>query len=351
MILFIVKPTKRWHIAVVALLLIGWSGENLVGIVISNLFNACYNGVSWGSFEGWLDFARDGYDCSYLYRSNIDALCQVYNQVIVPWLAVTILLTNPKVCTFAFLGLCLLPYGPIPFIGFLPFFVILAVKELLPLLKTKKWKSILCRIFSIPNLAASITVFPVMWFYFKSNVAFSTGSSGTAETGAHYISLFVPWEAYDHARILTLILFWFLEFGIYCIPICGKFKKNCVFWGLIATLIVIPVFQIGSGRDFCMNASLPALFVLMIYVDQYIIEEYQATMKFKKACLYVGLLIAILVSFSTIVCDCMSKYLSMKAMQVFPYVADDVGTLADKDNPNFLVDTPENVFFFQYLAR
>ena len=131
LILKLVRPKKNWHMTLVVGLIIFWSGENLVGMVISNLFQICYYPITWGSFEGWLDFARNGYDCSYLYRSNIDALCQVYNQTIVPWLAICMILESPKIRNFAFIGLCALPYGPIPFIGLLPFFAVCGIIEVI----------------------------------------------------------------------------------------------------------------------------------------------------------------------------------------------------------------------------
>ena len=349
LILKILAPQKNWHILFVSIMIIFWSGENLIGIVISNLFKICVHPVSWGSFEGWLDFSRNGYDCSYLYRSNIDALCQVYNQTIIPWLATALILYRPKTKYFAFLGLSVLPYAPLPFIGILPFMFVYALKELMPFLKEKKYTFCLRNIFSFPNLLAAITLFPIFWLFFSSNVSFSTGGGS-----GRMINLFVPLSAFDLPRIFTLLLFYFLEFGIFVLFIYKRNKKNPVFWVSLCSLIIIPFFKIGAIRDFCMNVSLPALFILMIFVTKYLIEEYKPTYTFKQALNYIGLIIVICISFTTLIGDAVSKVQIMHDLNVFPYVADDIKTFSDKSAEgleNFLVPDPENTIFFKYLAK
>lgn len=347
-ITYYIKPKKNWSIIVTAVFLIAWSGENLIGIVISNLFGICVHPVGFGSSEGWLDFARNGYDCSYLYRSNIDALCQVYNQTIIPWLVVSMALTNPRTRTFAFIGLCALSCGPIPFIGLLPIFICLFIKEMIPQLKRHNYIYIIKEIFSVPNIMASITIFPVMWLFFKANVSFSEANGG------HYIDWFVPWEAFDMPRVKTLLLFYFLEFGIYMIFIWKKYKMDSMFWIMLVTLIIIPFFKIGSIRDFCMNASLPMLLVLMVYTEKYVIDEFKENYSFKEAFNYIALIIALGVSTTTIINDYVAKSSWMKENDVFPYVADDIGTLSDKnaeEEANFLASEWENTIFFKYLSK
>lgn len=351
LIIKLVHPKKNWHMTLIVGLIIFWSGENLVGLVISNLFQICYHPVSWGSFEGWLDFARDGYDCSYLYRSNIDALCQVYNQAIVPWLAIALTLSSPQIRNFAFIGLCALPYGPIPFIGLLPFFAVYGIIEITGCVKKGLWKDLLFNVISPQNLAASLTIFPIFWLFFKANVSFSTGADGS------YFSLFVPIEAFDLPRILTLLLFYLMEFGVYCVFIYPKYKKSPVFWVVIVALILIPNFKIGTIRDFCMNASLPALLFLMILVAKYLIDEYRQTFVFSFGVRYIGLLFALVISMSTLLCDCVNKLVLMDEWDVFPYIADNIGTFSDKQVgdvdwlENYLVPDYEKTAFFKYIAK
>lgn len=353
-ILFYIKPRKKWHIFLITVFLIAWSGENYIGIVISNIFHICNNAIGFGSAEGWLDFSRNGYDCSYLYRSNIDALCQVYNQAIVPWLVVSMVLNNPKTRTFAYIGLCALCCGPIPFIGLLPIFLCYFIKEIILPLKMHKFLFIMREIFSIANISACITIFPVMWYFFKANMSFS-GS----DMQRGYVELFVPWEAFDIQRIMTLLLFYFLEFGIYMIFIWKKYKRDSLFWTILITLMIIPIFKIGAGRDFCMNASLPALFVLMIYTVNYFICEFKDKYTFKETLNFITLIIVLCISTTTLIGDCINKSLWMRNNNIFPFVADNTVTFASSNIEdlgdsfciNYLTSSPETKFFFKKLAK
>ena len=202
------------------------------------------------------------------------------------------------------------------------------------------------------NITACITLFPIQWLFFKQNVAFSTGAGG------HSIGLFVPLEAYDLPRILTLLLFYFFEFGLYWLLIYPKYKRDPLFWGIFVSLILIPVFKLGAARDFCMDASLPALFILMIYTYRYVIDEFRTEFKFRAACRYVGLLLALIISTTTMWGDIGEKSRIILSSGVFPVVADDVGSLTNINNTyfagaaiNYLVPNHEQTAFFKYIGK
>ena len=341
---------RSWELIAIAIILVFWSGENFIGLVTSNLLGICIHPIGFGSSEGWLDYIRNGYDCSYLYRSNIDALCQVYNQTVIPWLIVTLVLNVPKVRVMGFLGLCAVCYGPIPFIGLLPILFVLCLMEI----KREHYQILsipfLKQLVSIPNMCAVMTILPIMWLFYKSNIAFSESNQGS------YITGFVPLEAYDLARWGTLLLFWILEFGLYSIILWNKNKKNPLYWCVIMTLIIVPFFKIGTIRDFCMNASLPCLFILMILVMDFIIKEYKVKegMTRWEVMRYDFLVFLLILSMTTLIFDGVSKVYYMQANHVFPYIADDIVTLNGKDvdeNKNFLVPDWESSAFFKYLAK
>jgi hypothetical protein len=169
---------------------------------------------------------------------------------------------------------------------------------------------------------------------------------------AHYIKWYVPLEAYDLQRILTLLLFYILEFGIYAAFIGKKYRKDRLFRWILVTLIIIPFFQVGKGRDFCMNASLPGLFVLMVYTAKYIIEEYSENFPIKKAFNYVGLVIALAFSLTTLVGDFAAKCSIMQGLGDFPHVEDDYITFSDKMySDNFLTPMSSDSIFLLYLMK
>ena len=45
-------------------------------------------------------------------------------------------------------------------------------------------------------------------------------------------------------------------------------KKDPVFWASVIILLIIPLYQISGMNDFCMRGSMPALFVLCIYMSE-----------------------------------------------------------------------------------
>ena len=63
---------------------------------------------------------------------------------------------------------------------------------------------------------------------------------------------------------LRYLLFYLLEFGIYLYFICRYRKKDSLVYLLTAILLICPFIKVGNDHDFCMRASLPALFILML---------------------------------------------------------------------------------------
>jgi hypothetical protein len=168
----------------------------------------------------------------------------------------------------------------------------------------------------------------------------------------HYIKWYVPLEAYDLHRVLSLLLFYALEFGIYAAFIWKKYRKDRLFKWVLVTLAIIPFFQVGEARDLCMNASLPGLFILMVYTVKYIIEEYRENFPIKKAFNYVGLVIALAISLTTLAGDFAEKCLVMQELGEFPHVEDDYITFSDKAySDNFLVSLSSDSVFLKYLMR
>lgn len=347
LIIFFIKATSIKKMWLVCTIFIFWSGLNVIGLAISDTLGITFNKFGLGSAEGWLDFNRNGFDYSYLYRNNFDFLSQVYNQTVVPWIAVVLILENKKVRNFAFIGLSILPYAPIPFIGFIPIFIAFSLPQYVTWFKNREFKCIIEETLSIPNISTIFTVFVVFLLYFRCNVSYATGAGGKS------FGLFVPIEAFDIQRIFTLLLFYIIEFGIIALLIYPMYKKDKLFWVIIFTLIVIPQFRIGTGRDFCMNASLASLFILMIMTLNYLFK--QQTVNIRRDLLMIVLVISMLSPLS----DITLRFNIIKHENKFPIVLDDIKTLSDrqlKDEKygsfeNFLSPKYQERFFYKYLAK
>ena len=65
----------------------------------------------------------------FQYSSFTTCLCWVYNQALIPWLCILLLLLEKKISSFVFIGMACLFCGPFPFIGFLIYAVTLGVKR------------------------------------------------------------------------------------------------------------------------------------------------------------------------------------------------------------------------------
>ena len=343
MIIYLTKAdTSTKRVFTVCAFVACWSGLNILGFAISTTFGFCnYSFGIIGSAEGWLDYSRNGYDCSYLYRCNLDALSQVYNQTVMMWVVMPIFLENRKIKNYAFLGLLVLPSGPIPFVGVFILLLLDACAIFIKEIIGREYKQLkLLSIFSIQNICAIISILPICYFFFTMNTAASDNSGSI---------LFVPWEAFDSKRILTLILFYLIEFGIYCLLIYKKYKRDILYWIIIFSLVVIPFFKVGGIRDFCMNASLPALYILMIYFIKFIFET--------EVCgkiLWSMVGIVLFLAFASPFGQLLGNMWEIRTTHTFPIVKDSVQSLSravPELNTNFLRKNYEQYPFYKYIAR
>lgn len=326
----IIKPIKNIHIWIILLILIAWGGLNEFGYMwIDILGQGTY---LMGSGFGWPDMY---YGYGYQFTPNDALLAWAYNQTIVPWIGVTLFLLCRKVDYYAFLGLCILPYGPIPFIGLVVFFVV----DFFSTIRDCKKIELLKKVLSIPNICASISIFPIFLLFFRANI------------GAKHIGFYSVPDPFKIKHIIFLCVFYFLEFGIYCVIILKDHKRSILFYTLIASLIVIPHIQLGYGRDFCMRASIPALFILMILVVHYLIKHERISVA------TILLTMCLTLSGLGVVKDGAQKIKSIRANDWNPVVADDIGTFSDKQIgdigwlENYLVPNYQETAFFKYLAK
>jgi hypothetical protein len=347
LILYLCHAFTSSKIWIAAVLFFGFSGLNIVGASITTIFGINLYPFSLSSMQGWLDSLFNGYSFNFFYRSNNECLIQVFNQAIPLWITVPLILENKKVSTFMFIGLCLLPFAPLPFIGLLPIFFVLAVPWAIKEIKEKKIKAMFKEIFSIPNLSALVTIFPIIYLFFSCSIS-----------GSQFRML--PLEDFNKLRVVCLILFYILEFGIITLLICPKYRKSSVFYTVIVSLMLIPFFELGvpGGRDFCMNASIPALFTLMILTVKWILGS---MVKHQYSLRGVIMIIVLTLAILSPIQDIEGRIMTSIKQKQFPIVNDTVKTFSDKQLGesqyknlalyNVLVLNPETKTFYKYLAR
>ena len=325
-----IHPTKETTVWLIISVLIFWGGINDIGYIWIDILGQ--GNYSMGNGFGWPDMY---YGYAYQYTPNDALLAWVYNQTIVPWLATAIFMIMPKVEFYAYWGLCSLAYGPIPFIGLVIFMAADFIGQVI-----KNARQAFARVLSIENLTASISIFPIFYLFYKTNI------SGT------HIGVYTVPDMFGLRYIVFFMVFYMLEFGIYAALIKKDYKHSLLFGVVVGSLILIPHFQLGFGRDFCMRASIPALFVLMLLVIRYLREHTEQT-----DMMTVLLIICLTISGIGTCKDWAVKVKAVMANDWKPVCADDIGSFSDKRIgdvdwlENFLVPDPEQTTFFKYLAK
>lgn len=322
---------KAKKAAAVLIILIFFSGLDFIGIAINFVLNG--TGIS-GTLEWWNGVRQ--------YSSVTTQLMWVYNQCIVPWLAIVVLLLQKNIKNMALILVLTLPFAPFPFLGMFPYALLALAVACVKLRKNPR--ELVRSVFTVQNIAPTLLILPVFFFYFKSNAQLGNGQSGS--TGFMAPSL-------TRSGIFYLIAFFILEFLVYYIPIFYKNFKDPVFLLTGALLFAIPFFRVGTRYDFTMRASIPALFVLMLYVMRFITAD--GLFKRSRDTLISYILVVIL-TFGSIT-PFVEQWQALRAIDVSKKinpVADNIKTLSNKPKKgyeNFLTENPYQTVFFKYFAR
>lgn len=249
---FLSRKFKQFSVKIV-LILIFFGGLSIIGQYIDNQSIKLY-------YPRW---AGD-----YVYSSNTWNFFYVFNQLIAPWLLISLIINDiPKKNIFFVYALCFLQ-GPFSFIGLLPYIIWYSLKDF-------SFGKILAHVkdfLSFQNIIASLIIVITSYLYFSSNQAASTFK-------------IVPFSAKNY------LLFVILEFGIIAAIIFNKYKTNSLYYLVVIMLLVIPFIQLGTGRDFVERVSIPSLFILMFLVIDYLYTMPSSwTKKALVICLLIGAL-------------------------------------------------------------
>lgn len=340
LISFLLKADEKKIFILIAVMLVGWSGLNALGWILMQEV-----GLSPGSFglqsnENYCDALFNGESFNYLYRSNEDFLCETFNQLVI-WLAVPLMLENRNIRNYAFIGILLLPYSPWGVLGIAIMMVIDTLHQAIGYIKEKQLKQLFLDVFSIPNICILASVGIVFGLYFS-------GTSRLSNGGASFGILTL--NKFDAPRIVGLIIFWLCEFGIYYLLLWKENKTDHLFRWCLPMLMVIPICWAGTiwGRDFCMNVSLPILYMLMIYmikhIKNYVLNKVITLKNFM-------LILCLFIAATTPIFDWGNKIQTMREHKSIAVTDDSVYTLSDKSvegYENFLIN---DFGKFKFIAK
>ena len=358
-------PGKLW---LGALFVVFWSGMTFLGAAIMSV-------LGWNLYDyrlltdgtSYCDGFFNGESFNWVYRSNFITLQMTYNQLLL-WLAVPLMLMNRKAHSYLHLGLLVMPYSPWGFIGIIPLLVVCAWPDMASKLKKKQVKEFFLSLFSPANVAAVVVLVPIFALYFLVSTraggaasasiisadqvaaAQAAGLPYTTQTG---VFGFLSFDRFDYRNLCALFIFYLIEFGAYMALIRPKYRRKPLFIAVFVVLLMVPLMWVGTigGRDFCMNGSLPALYVLMILTLAYVKDELCGkALGVRGLCL----IIALFLGFIGPVYSMFGRMQAMKEEHSLTIIDDHIRTLSDKslqDYSNFIIENPENTPFFKYIAR
>ncbi|MDE7179350.1 MAG: hypothetical protein K2O59_16230 [Lachnospiraceae bacterium] len=327
----------------VALMLFSWSGLNIIASIVAQILNLNLYEFELGNFISWCDKMYNGYSFNFYYRTNQDALMEIYNQATPLWIATLIALDNRKrIGNYAFIGMCLIPFAPIPFMGLFILFITFFIHEIID---KREFKRVFKSAFSMQNIIAILAIAPIFLLFYTCNSTTQGGEGGGL--------MLLPLELFDRQRIFMLVAFWLFQFGIVAALIYSEYRKKYLYYVVVIWLMLCPLIEFGKrgGRDFCMNASLPALFLLMSMTIKYINKNIVGKILTTRNAI---LICVLLLSSMSAIGGVALELDQIGNIGKFPIVDDRVYTLSDKEADkyeNFLVSEWGQSVFYQYIAK
>lgn len=284
----------------------------------------------------------------FQYSSISTQLCWVYNQSLPAWLATSLVLNEKDEKAYALIGLSLVATSPLPLVGLACYMVFKAVIHIVDSIKKNCLNKTIKGILSLSNIIPVVVIVPLFMLYFQINTATSDEPLRITNISERL--------SQDSNYLYYYLLFVLLEFLAYAIVIFRKKNiKDLVF--VVISLLIIPFIELGYKVDFCMRASIPSLFILMVLVIEFFCEENiiksKLSHKIKIALLTVMLCIGVITPYT----EYRTSFYLLKEYGV--------ETLTSLDMYDSLDDLPEDdyarivytgvnssdSFFFKYLAR
>ncbi len=278
---------------------------------------------------------------SYQYSSMTTQLFWVFNQAIPAWLITFLLYIQKNNKNMIILWACCMLSSTFSFLGLLPFllFWIFTKKYTFTERSTKKeiikkkffaWLKDIC---SFQNIVGGGIIGIFSFLYLSSNLSGNMINSAINNPNLE-------------GHPVKYIAFIFFEVGIYVILIYKRNSNRFLYYVILGTLLIIPLIRVGTSADFCMRASIPALFLLMIMV----IDTLEQSFKEK------GILISLIVTLTIGAITPLHEFVRTTqetvtrfnaSQQIYEISQDRIKIL---NAPNFsgIID---NSFFFQHIAR
>jgi len=337
----------------ISLIFLFWSGLNIVMYPIlawiQNLGLWVFHlNTGWG----W-EFTGVVHGGSFLIRTTFESIANIYNQFVPLMLGTILFLRFRNIKSCFFLSALMLPYSPFGFVGM----VVLSCAEVYKQgLSCTNLRVFLSKVFSKINLFPIISICIIFALYYFSNTMSGQSRNNLENAVANSNGIYII------TKMLSLFLYYISQFAVFLLLIYKDCKDKILLKTSTICLIVFPFIKIGTSSDFLWNASIPAFYILMVFVMQKLISlDYSKctnALKHYRQLLIVVLLIAI----ATPVCQLLTQlnicYVNKSVVVDLPQEGMETYTFADKDRErisekfkNFTNINYQDTFFYKYLAK
>ena len=218
----------------------------------------------------------------FSYQSIVVQVNSVYHTAIPAYVAVMLLIAGGRRKNIILLWSTLLLTATFPFVGIIPYlFYVVFGKD-----REKKNIEKIKEIFTFQNIVGAGLVGCISFLFLFSNIAGGylntirdvSGTVGNYHgvllsetiTSISIVSLANKlkniWVTIVNHRIGAYLIFIIFEIGIYFALLFRKYRKEPLYWYTVGSLLVIPWIRVGTSLDFCLKASIPGLFIIVILI-------------------------------------------------------------------------------------
>ena len=263
--LWFVVLVRRISFAVL-LLFVMFSGLDVVGrLLVTPAVAAIRPEVSlvliWDHIEQWA--------WGWQYSSNVTLLFWVPHHALAGWIGTATLmytiLVSPRKTHSLFLWSTTALWSPFVTIGLAPYLLAELATADGPLLKR------LARYVSLPNLCGLVMLAVIGLFYSAKFYPISPVLAGDIPHG--FVLSFAPDGQAKVIACVLMLVFCALEFGLYGLLIrpadAGReIRSKVLLLTARGCLLLFPLYRYGASNDFVMRSSIPALYVLAVFVGR-----------------------------------------------------------------------------------
>lgn len=330
------KPKSFQRLLLIPVIMIFFSGLDIIGVI--------RDVVTEG--KTFHDIHIEWWSEKLQFSSLTTCLFWVFNQAIIPWIAILCILQEETIDSYVFIGICTFASAPIPFVGLVVYMLINALKVGVESFINQNGKLFLKQIFSIQNIMC-LLIIPIFLLFFQSNTSVNTGVNNSTMDSITFFSL----NLLDLEIIQEILLFILLEIGIYLLLLYFDFRSDIFYYITAGTAIISPLFSIGTGQDFVMRFSIPTIMVTAAMCIKILVNyDKNKTGKRGRICC-VLLCICLIIGSVTPLTEFFRGYNAMLQNGKIANVYDEVKTF-DQElvDYNFVTYDYQNQVFFRYLA-